>query len=130
LLRFHLIQFPPSLKQEGRAVAGYYRAMRSTCTENLHLQLQFSGNAVNKNNTKTISKHQELVEKPLYKCISEGLIRAQHGITGLPIQLKFTKFDKFRLASLLNAFKFCRTPTKVCETSVVKNFAARKSMPK
>jgi len=32
------------------------------------------GNAVNRNESKTIRKHRELVEKPLYKCISEGLM--------------------------------------------------------
>jgi len=31
---------------------------------------------VNRKNTKTIGKHGEVVEKPLYKCISEGLMHA------------------------------------------------------
>jgi len=41
--------------------------MQGTCTEGLYL---FSGNAVNKKNTKTIDKQREVVEKLLYKCIS------------------------------------------------------------
>jgi len=58
-------------QQEGRAVAGNYRAMRGTCTESFRLS---SGNAVNRNNTKTIGKHEEVVDTPLYKCTSEVLI--------------------------------------------------------
>ena len=42
--------------------------VHGTFTENLHL-----GNGVNRKNNKTIGKHREVVEKPLYKCISEGL---------------------------------------------------------
>jgi len=44
-----------------------YRAYRK-----LHLIL--GQNAVNIKNTKTVGKHGEVVEKPLYKCIGEGLI--------------------------------------------------------
>jgi len=33
-----------------------------------------SSNAVNRKNTRTIGKHREVVDKPLYKCIIEGLM--------------------------------------------------------
>jgi len=45
--------------------------MRGTCTESLYLIL---GQAVNRKNTKTVDKHGEVVEKPLYKYVSEELM--------------------------------------------------------
>ena len=81
-------------EQEGRAVAGNHRAMQGTCrpTESLHL-VHSSGNAVNRKNIKTIGKHKEVVEKPLYKRISEGLMHVAEWHHGTPGQ-KFTKFGE------------------------------------
>ena len=62
---------------------------------------QSLGNAVNRNNTRTIGKHGEIVEKPLYKCISEGLMHVAawyHGTAGSI----FTKFGEMRPITLAN----------------------------
>jgi len=45
------------------------------------------------NNAKTVGKHVEVVEKPLYKCISEGLIHVAAWYHGNPGP-KFTKFGE------------------------------------
>jgi len=48
---------------------------------------------VNRKNAKTINKHGKVVEKSLYKCISEGLVHVvawHHRIPGP----KFTKFKE------------------------------------
>ena len=52
-----------------------------------------SGIAVNRKNTKTIGRHEEIVEKPLYKCISEGLMHVAAWYDGTPGP-KFTKFGE------------------------------------
>jgi len=51
-----------------------------------HLYRKFppSGNALNRNNTETIGKHGKVVEKPLYKCISEGLMHVTAWYHGTP----------------------------------------------
>jgi len=46
--------------QEGRAVAGNYRAMQGICIKSLYLIL---GQRMNRKNTKTIRKHREVVAK-------------------------------------------------------------------
>jgi len=46
-----------------------------------------------KKNTKTIGKHGEVVEKPLYKCISEGLMHVSAWYHGIPGP-KFMKFGE------------------------------------
>jgi len=53
------------------------------------------GQRKNRNKAKTVDKHAEVIEKPLYKCISEGLMHvAAWYITGLPDHLKFMKFGE------------------------------------
>jgi len=50
---------------------------------------------VNRKNTKTIGKHGQVVEKQLYKCISEVLMHVAawyHGTPGLG--LKLTKLSE------------------------------------
>jgi len=56
--------------------------MRDACTESLH---QSSGNSVNRNNIKTVGKHGEVVNKPLYKCISEELMHVAARYGGNPL---------------------------------------------
>ena len=53
------------------------------------------GNAVNKNKStcKTIGKHGEIVEKPIYKCISDRLMYVAAWYHGTP-RLQFTKFGE------------------------------------
>jgi len=53
---------------------------------------------VNRNNTKTIGKHGEVVEKPLYKCISEGLMQVAAWFHGTPEQSSRYSANKFLLA--------------------------------
>jgi len=52
------------------AIATNYRAMQGTYTESFHLNLVQRSHAVNSNNTKTIGRDGEVVEKPLYKYIN------------------------------------------------------------
>jgi len=48
---------------------------------------------VNRKNTKTFGKHGEVVKKPLYKCIREGLTHVAAWYHGTPGP-KFTKFGE------------------------------------
>ena len=69
-----------------------HHAMQGTCTQSLH---QSSGNAVNRQNTKTISKQGSCRKTTLqHKCNSEGLMHVAalwHHCPGP----KFTKFGEY-----------------------------------
>jgi len=52
-----------------------------------------SGNAVIRNKSKTIGKYEKVVEKPLYECINEGLMRVAAWYHETPGP-KFTKFGE------------------------------------
>jgi len=54
---------------------------------------QSSGNALNWNKSKTVGKYGEVVEKPLYNCISERLMHVATWYHGTPGP-KFTKFGE------------------------------------
>jgi len=74
---------------------------------------------VNRNKSRTISKHGEVVEKPLNKCTSEELMHAAwyHGTPGPSSR---NSGNKFRLAPTLPNFVAFRQI--VCEISVVEKF--------
>ena len=76
-----------------------------------------SRNTVNINKSKTIGKHGKVAKKPLYKCISEGLM---HGTTGSPHH--GIRRNKLRLARPLTRLNFVALRQKMCEIgeSVVK----------
>jgi len=58
-----------------------------------------TGNAVNRKNTKSdIGKHREVVEKPLYKCISERLMHVVAWYHGTPDRSSGNLGNKYRLA--------------------------------
>jgi len=62
-----------------RADAGNHCAMRGTCTESLHLIFR---QPVNRNNTKTIGKHGELVNNHFTNAPVEDWCMSPHGIKG------------------------------------------------
>ena len=111
-------------QQEDRAVAGNHCATQGTCTESLRLSVwQRSEYA----RTLKLSRTWEIVEKPHYKRISEGLthVAALHHGTPGP---KFTKFgNKFSFAIPLTLPNFVALRQKVCEISVVEKFCSPKS---
>jgi len=80
-------------QQEGRAVAGNHRAMQALVQKACTLS---SGSTVNRKNTKSLklSANSEVVEKPLYKCTSEGQMHVAAWYHGTPGPPKFTKFGE------------------------------------
>jgi len=59
-------------------------------------------------------KHREVVEKPLYKCISEGLIHVVSWYHRTPGQSSRNSRNKCRFQTPTpNTAKCCRTPTKI-----------------
>ena len=73
---------------------------------------QSSGNVENRKNTKAIDKHKKIVENPLYKCTSEGLIYVAAWYHGTPGP-KFTKFgEQVSFGQIPKVAKFRRAPTK------------------
>jgi len=72
--------------------------MRDTCTESLYLILW------QRSEHKQVKKYQqtqEVVEKPFYKCISEGLMHVAAWYHGTQDQSSRNSGNKFRLATLL-----------------------------
>jgi len=73
---------------------------------------------VNRKNAKTIGKHGEVVEKPLYKCISKGLMHVAEWYHWTPKQSSRNSGNKFRLASPLTLPNFVALRQKAYEISV------------
>ena len=73
---------------------------------------------MNRKNAKTIGKHGEVVEKPLYKCISEVLMHVAQWYHWTPEQSSRNSGNKFRLASPLTLPNFVALRQKLCEISV------------
>jgi len=93
-----------------------------TCTQR-HNKIS-SGNAVNRKNTKTIGKHGEVVENPLYKRIIERLmhVAAWYYRTLGP---KFTKFGEYvSIGRPLTRPNFIVLRQKVCEIPLVEKFSS------
>jgi len=91
---------------------------------------QSSGNEVNIKNIKTIGKHGEVVEKPLYKCISERLMHVAAWYHGTLGQSSRNSKNKFRLTRLPTLPNFVALRQKVCEISVMEKCCFQKSRPK
>jgi len=99
---------------------------QDTWAESVHLY-KSSVNSVNRkrNKSKTIGKHGEVVEKPLYKSISEGLMHvAAYSITGPPNQSSRNSGSKFRLARPLTRPNSVTLRQKVCEISLVEKLCS------
>jgi len=97
------------MHQESRAVTGNYHTVWDNSTESLHLIL----GQVNRNKSKTVGKHGDVVKKLLRKCVSEGLMHVAawyHGTLG-------------SIGQNPNRATFrCTLRQNVCEISTVKKF--------
>ena len=107
-----------------KAVLSHYHTVWDNSTENLHLIL----GQVNRNKSKTIGKHGDVIKKLLYKCIIKGLMHVAaryHGTLGSIGQT--SNAAKFRCTSLTPVTKCVWNYEIYCQKILVPGKVGQKS---